>query len=287
VTRGSSRRGFVLGLAASAAACGRRKTISRGIPSRIVSQVVDADEILWDLGEPVRGRVVGVSAMADDRRYATEAHRWPSSVPRVPGAAETLLAAEPDLVIVAEFSAAEVRDLLERSGIRTVVLTGFDGFDDYRRRVRQIAVEAAVPHAAQPLLDRFDARLAEVRAPSGGDRPRAVSWVEGSVAGSGTSFDDVATTAGLTNIAAAQGIVGHRALPLEQVVGWDPEVVVTQCEDEDCGARARALASAAGWSATSAARDGRIVAVPSRLLFSAGWGMVDAARWIARQVRST
>jgi iron complex transport system substrate-binding protein len=280
------RRDFATGAASVLVACGGSKTApSSAVARRIVSQVVDADETLYDLGHDVRRRVVGVSAMADDARYTKWPQRWPSDVPRVAAGSEALLATKPDLVFVAEFSAAEGRALLEASGIRTVVLKGFDGFDDYRRRVSEIGDAVGASTAAEALLRRFDRDLARVSAKPSATPPAALSWVDGNVAGRGTSFDDVATAAGLTNLGAQRGITGHRAVPLEQVVAWDPAIVITQCDDAqagDCERAATTLASSPGWSATRAARDRGIIPVPSRLLYSAGWGMVDTVEWIVR-----
>src|SRR5690606_372695 len=108
-----------LWVVATVGTCGRsgadpQHTSTR--PERIVSQVVTSDEILWELGDEVRARVAGVSIMADDPTYSGVANSWPSSVPRVPGTSEALVAARPDLVIVASFTSPETRALLERSG---------------------------------------------------------------------------------------------------------------------------------------------------------------------------
>jgi ABC-type Fe2+-enterobactin transport system substrate-binding protein len=85
--------------------CGRTeadtKPTLRHRPQRIVSQVVTSDEILWGLGSDVRARVAGVSSMADDPTYSGVAHTWPQTVARIAGTSEALVAASPDLVIVA------------------------------------------------------------------------------------------------------------------------------------------------------------------------------------------
>ena len=68
------RRRFLGALAWGIVACGGAKTDApRGPKARVVSQVVLADEVLWELGPEVHGRVVGVSTMADDARYSTVA----------------------------------------------------------------------------------------------------------------------------------------------------------------------------------------------------------------------
>lgn len=241
-----------------------------------MSQVVDADEILWHLGPEARERVVGISKMADDARYSGIAGVWPDTVDRVPGSSEALLAAKPDLVIVSEFSVAETRALLEASNVPTLVLEGFDGFDDYRRRVSMIGESMHLQDQAKRLVSEFDAKLAELRRRVERSAPAVVSWIEGNVAGTGTTFHDVASAAGLRNLAAEKGVAGHRNVPLEQVVAWDPEAVVTICGTGECEKTAADLAARPGWSATQAARSERIMAIPGPILLSPGRGMLQA-----------
>ena len=89
-------------------------------------------------------------------------------------------------------------------------------------------------------------------------------------------------------MAAEQGLSGHSALSLEQVVAWDPEVLVIACEPLGCDAAERELAARSGLAATRAAREGGVFAVPARHLGSTGAGMLDAAeRLQARRLART
>jgi iron complex transport system substrate-binding protein len=287
MSRRRGGRGSWIWLALALACGGKDKPAATGVPQRIVSQTVDGDETLWALGEDVRARVVGVSKMADDRRYSTVADVWPQSVPRIPGTSEALVAARPDLAIIAEFSAAETRALLHSSGIRTLALEGYDGFEDYRARVRAIATAVGDPQGGAELVAAFDARLREVSSPGTEDAPGVVSWVDGNVPGAATTFDDQATAAGFRNLPAEHGISGHQRVGLEQVVAWDPEFVVVQCGGDDCDARAKAFAAEPGIGSTRAGRTGRIIAIESSVLLSTGAKMVDVVERLRaeREVR--
>lgn len=241
---------------------------------RIASQTVLADEVLWDLGPSVRAHVVAVSPMADDPRYSRVVDRWPAPIPRAAGTSDALLALAPTLVILASFTAAETRTLLEHAGLRTLVLERFDGFDDYRANVRAIAAAVETPAAAEHVIAAFDERLATLRLhPT--ERPRVVSWNEGSVPAAGTTFDDVATAAGYRNLPAEQGRHGHLQISVEQLVAWDPDVLVVPCDAERCPETTAEIAARPGLRATRAARDGMVIGVPSRDLYSTGAGMLD------------
>lgn len=282
------RRRF-LAIALAAAACGSPGVAApTGPKARVVSQVVLADEVLWELGPEVHARVVGVSTMADDPRYSTVAGHWPGEVARVAGSSEDLVALAPDLVVVADFTAVETRALLERLGIPTLHLSGFDGFADYRRHVQTLADALGVPRRGGELVAVFDARLAALHDTfaHAGDAPGIVSWQEGTIAGTHTIFADQAAAAGYRLLAAEHGVVGHQSLALERLVVWDPEYVVVSCTDDDaegCARAEREFATLPGIGATRAARTGGVIAVPSKLLYSTGVAMLDVVELLARR----
>jgi iron complex transport system substrate-binding protein len=260
-------------------ACGERapRAATTDGPPRVASQIVLADEVLWDLGPPVRATVVAVSPMADDPRYSRTAGLWPPEVPRAAATSEALLALAPTLVILATFTAHETRHLLEQAGLHTLVLERFEGFADYRANVRAIAAAVQAPEAGERLISAFDARLASLQIDPP-VRPRVVSWNEGSVPGAGTSFDDVAVAAGFANLPADVGRRGHVQVSLEQLVAWDPDVLVVPCGDLGCADAAAQLVDRPGLGALRAAREGTVIGVPSHELYSVGAGMLDAVQ---------
>lgn len=262
-------------------------TPQRSTARRIVSQVVLADEILWELGPEARRHVVGLSAMADDPRFSRVHGQWPAHVPRIATGSEALVAQRPDLVILASFSSVELRALLERSEIPLLVLSGWAGFDDYRTHVRQIGAAAGTPGRAAELLQELDRALAELP-PMGRDRPTIVSFSAGSVAGSGTTFDDVATRAGYQNLTAARGMEGHGTISMETLLVWDPDVILTSCGATSCdGAPASGALHIVtdpvepGLAASRAAKAGDLLGAPGSLLYSTGAGLVVLTRALA------
>jgi iron complex transport system substrate-binding protein len=267
----------VLGLVALAVPACRPPAPTTTDSTRIVSQVVFADEELWHLGADVRARVVGVSPMADDPRYSDAVGLWPPELPR-PTGAEAIAAQNPDLVVIAEFTADETRALLEQMGVRTLRLEGWAGFDDYRRHLGELAEIVGATAQGAARIATFDAELDALRQRFAiGDRPGIVSWEDGSVAGGGTIFADVAQAAGFLDIAAANGITGHRTVGLESLVAWDPEYIVISCTD-DCPAREREFSTLPGIAATRAGRHAGIVAIPTHHLYSVGFGMLEVVQ---------
>jgi iron complex transport system substrate-binding protein len=248
-------------------------------PSRIISQTLLSDEVLWDLGPEVRARVVAVSRLADDPAFSTLVGRWPASVPRIGGEAEAMLAHEPDLAIVASFNAAETTAMLERARVETLTLDRFSSFEDYRTNVGTLAARVGAEEQGQAIILEFDRELAQIR-----DRPRdrpsatILSWDDGSIAGSGTTFGESCVHAGLENVAATRGFEGHGKIDTETLLSWDPQILIIPCRQGDCGAVAASFAERPGISSTKAAREGRIVAIPAALLYATGHALLDLTR---------
>ncbi len=243
---------------------------------RIASVTVDSDATLWALGPQLRAQVIAVSSLVDDPRYSPIVGTWPDTLPRVSGDAESLVALRPSVVFMAEWSDASGRALLEQSAIGVVVLSGYGGFDDYRARVRTIAGATGAHDEGEALVADFDRALRAVTS-NAGDGASIVSFASGSVAAAGTTFDDEATAAGFVNLPAREGMKGHVEVGLEQIVAWQPEVIVIPCEDS-CAATEAAFADEPGVAATPAAQHHRIVALRGPVLFATGPRMLEVTR---------
>lgn len=250
---------------------------------RIASVTIDSDATLWALGEDVRGNVVAVSALVDDTRYSPIVGTWPSSIPRVKGTSESLLALQPSVAFVAEWSDPAGRALLESASIDVVVLSGYGGFDDYRARVRTIAKAVDAVPQGESLVEEFDKSLAAARS-TAGNGLSIVSYATGNVAAAGTTFADEVEAAGFVNIPSREGLQGHAAVGLEQLVAWQPAAIVIPCED-DCSKTEAAFADRPGVDATPAAKNGRIIAIDGPLLFSTGPRMVEVTAALTARIQ--
>jgi len=259
----------------------------------VLSQTVLGDEILWDLGPAARARVVGVSVMADDPRYCRVAGSWPEQLPRLAATTEGLLARAPDLAIIASYTAPETRALLAANGVRLLELGHNPGFDDYRRDLRALAAAVEAVPVAEAKIAGLDARLATLAARRPSPAPGVVSWGDGYAATGDTSFADIARAAGLDNLPERAGLSGHVPVAMEQLLAWDPAYIVIACpaeraDDPACRAAERDfITSGPGLSATRAAREHGVIAVPARDLASTGDGMLVTAELLQARVLAT
>lgn len=252
-------------------------------PTRIVSVTLLSDELLWDMGDDVRARVVAVSALAEDPRWSTIAGRWPAALPRVTGTAEAILALDPDLVVLADFTADETKAALRGAGVEVLELSHLAGIDDLERNTRELAEAVDASAAADTLVQAWTQRAAGLheRCPD----VKVTVWSEGFVAGEGTTFDDLCDRLGLVDIAAREGVRGHVKVPVESIVAWNPEWFVIPCapEDEAAGCvRAReTFAAQPGIADLAAVQRGQILAVPGRVLDTTGPALFDLADRLA------
>lgn len=280
----------LLALALLLPACEPAAPAPQGPAHRVLSQTVLGDELLWDLGPAARARVVGVSVMADDPRYCRVANLWPAELPRLAATTEGLLARAPDLAVIASYTAPETRALLAANGVRLLELGRSPGFADYRRDLRTLAAAVEATPVAEARIAELDARLAVLAAHRPSPAPGVISWGDGYAATGATSFADIARTAGLDNLPERAGLSGHVPVAMEQLLAWDPAYIVIACpaaraEDPACRAAERDfIASGPGLSATRAAREHGVIAVPARDLASTGEGMLITAELLQARV---
>jgi iron complex transport system substrate-binding protein len=249
-------------------------------PVRIVSQTLASDEILFAVVPP--SRLVGLSTLARDPKYSNVvgeavAHAAPSIE-----SAEDVLRLRPDLVIVATYSHAEVVQTLEATGAPVYRLAHFDDLEGIMATIGQLGEAVGERAAADRVVARMRQRLAAVEARRAGKpRPRVLSYSGGFTAGRGTSFDDIVRRAGGINEAAARGIDKFPKLSAEQVLAWNPEVLVAGALPGEEAAVRRRLATGPGTAETIAARQGRIVILETRTLLAVSQYVVDAVEALA------
>jgi iron complex transport system substrate-binding protein len=101
-------------------------------------------------------------------------------------------------------------------------------------------------------------------------------------AGSKTTFDDIVRYAGGVNVAAERGFSGFPRLSVEQVLAWDPDVIVASAGPGGAADVKAALLANPGIAAARAAKAGRIVILEDRTLLAASHHIVDAVDAMAR-----
>jgi iron complex transport system substrate-binding protein len=249
-------------------------------PRRVASLNLTADELLVEMLPP--GRLVAVTRWADDADMSNVAGRVPASAVRLPRAdLERLVALQPDLVVVSEYTDADFLHLLGKSGLRHHRLAGLETLPGIRAAILDLGEAVGTREAAARLVARFDALLTELaRRLRGAKRPRVLYWADPHTAGAGTAIGSLLEAAGGTNVAAELGLRGIVPLAGEKAFAADPDLfLVTLGSGAEAALRRHPLLSR-----TRAVREGRVVEIPNRLLVTLSDRAADAAWWLASRL---
>ncbi len=178
---------------------------------------------------------------------------------------ESMVALQPDLVIVWSGQEESI-EALEEKGI-PVFGVFIERFEDIHREIAALGELTGTSERAAELLAIAEEELETVRrkiAPVEGeapDPPRVYfMWAQGPLqtAGRNSTVQELIDLAGGTNVAAGSELEGL-LVNLENVLVWNPELIVMWCNDRlgpgDVG-------EMAGWRSLSAVREGRVHELP-------------------------
>ena len=270
----------LLALASSASTASAAGGDAGGPPRRVVSLNLTADEMLVEMLPPER--LVGVTRWADDPEMSNVAGRVPAAAERLPRAdLERLIALRPDLVVVSEYTDADFLRLLEKSGLRHHRLSGLASLAGIRAAITDLGQLVACPGAAARLVARMDAILGELaRRLDGARRPRVLYWSDPHTAGADSALGSLIEAAGAVNVGRELGLRGIVPISGERAFVADPDVVLLTLGSGAAGSLRRHPLL----SRTRAAREGRVVEMPNRLLVALSDRAADACWWLAARL---
>jgi iron complex transport system substrate-binding protein len=247
---------------------------------RVASLNLTADELLVEMLPP--GRLVAVTRWADDASMSNVAGRVPETAVRLPRAdLERLIALDPDLVVVSEYTDADFLRLLEKSGLRDHRLVGLASLEGIRAAILDLGEAVGTPGAAERLVRRFDAVRAELaRRLAGAPRPRVLYWGNPFTAGRDTSFGAFIEEAGGVNVGRELGLEGMAPLAGERAFAARPDFFLVTAGS---GA-AEALKRHPLLSHTGAVEAGRVIEMPNRLLVTLSDHAAEACWWLAARL---
>lgn len=245
---------------------------------RILSLSLVADGILAELAEP--GRVVGTTTWIDPPHPRANAL---AGLPRIDSAEEVerILALRPDVVIVHGWGEPARSARLRQEGLRVVALEEKGDAEALERDIRTVAALLGDPARGESLLARLALRRALLRTATAGRPP--VRGLYLSAAGgafwggaAGTAAHDLLESAAVRDVAAEEGLEGWPQLRTEQLLRWDPDVVVGAegLKVQLCGPGPLEGLRACGPA-------GRVVELPERVVSDPGPLRIEAAEALA------
>ena len=247
-------------------------------PQRVASLNLASDEILADI-LPV-ARLVGVTALVDEVGTSNVAGRIPKSIARFPKVdIERLIALRPDLVVVSEYTDADVLRALRLSGLKVHRMIGLDSLAGFRQALLDLGRAVGEIEAASRLAAEFDERLHAIEVKLlGAPRPTLLYWASGFTAGAQTAFDALIRCGGGENAAARAGILGITPLGAERAYGLDPDWLFIGSHTTT----SREIHEHPLLSMMRAVRAGHIVEMPTELLVALNHHAAASCEFMAR-----
>jgi iron complex transport system substrate-binding protein len=252
-------------------------------PTRIVSLTLATDEVLLALVSP--RRIAALSELADDRRFSNVGAEARAVRGRASGAsAELIVAASPDLVLLAAYTDAATRELLRAVGITLVELRLYGSIAQIEDNILTIGRAVGAPERARSLVHDMERRLSELRGRLRSlGRPRVLYCGRGGfTAGAETSIGEIITLAGGENVATRAGVRGFEKLSREMLVVLDPEVILVSSTGEERRGLKDLLLADPVLKPVAAVRAGRVYALPHSYLNTLSHHIVRAVEATAR-----
>jgi iron complex transport system substrate-binding protein len=250
------------------------------VPRRVASLNLTADEILVEILP--RGRLVAVTRFADEVGTSNIVGRVPVDVVRFPRAdLERLVALAPDLVVVTEFTVADVLRQIEKSGIRWYRMEGLESLAGIREGILSLGRVVGEEPGARALARQYDARLAALdRRLDGVKRPRVLYWANPYTAGAHSTIGAIIEGAGGLNLARTLGVEGIEPLGAERAFVADPDVVLVGAsfESNDTLRQHPLLGK------LRAVREGHVVTMPGELLVTLSHHAAESCWYLASKL---
>lgn len=252
-----------------------------GKPERIVPLTLSASEMLVDLVP--RERIAALHEIAGSRAYSNIRDRI-EGIRLIAPDVEEVIALRPDLVIVASYARQEFLHQLQQATLRVVSFTEFQDVEAILGNILLLGDLVGEPERAEEMVQQARQAIQTVRSaiPRGVVPPRVLSLGEAwTVAGKDTGFHSLLSLAGARNLAAEQGIEGFGTISAEQLVLWDPDLIVVGKEPDSGLSLKQSLRSD---PALASLRDKRIVEIPSPYFSCVSQHIVAGLREIVGEV---
>jgi iron complex transport system substrate-binding protein len=226
-------------------------------PTRVVSINLCTDLMAMDLAPE---SLLAVSPLASDPTSSPLAEQA-RAFRATDGSAEDVFLLEPDLVLAGGYTERATVDLLRRMGIRVEVFAQATSLDDVRTQLERMGHLLDREAKAGAQLDAFDQTIASFGS-AGADDVRVMAYfANGYSLGKGSLVGAVIEAAGLTNVAAEQGLTGGGRVTLEDLVLGAPDLIVTG-ERYSGSSRSEAILDHPALAAATGGRS--VVVIPDR-----------------------
>lgn len=255
-------------------------------PGRIVSMTLGTDEILLSLVHPER--IIAVTHYAIDPTISNVSRQAKIIRHQIKKAGvEQIAALNPDLVLVASYTAVDVVNQLSEIGLTVTRLDTFTSIQGIMENIRTVGRKVLASKKAEEViaemtlrLNRLEESISDIR-----ERPGVLSYSPGGwTAGKETTFNEMVVRAGGRNLAAESGITGHKKLSLETIVMLDPAIIILSAWDEDGADFVGTFRNHPALGQLSAIKRKQVYVFPEKYLTTVSQYIVEATEALARLI---
>lgn len=196
-------------------------------PQRIVSVSIAADEMLINIVTP--NRIAGLTHLADDPGISNIVDAATQVKARVSANVESIVALQPDLVIIPNWQSKELIQMLREVGLPVYVFDSAKTIEQIKDNIKTIATLTGELEAGESLITAMNTKLALVSGAIKDISERKVvvrMSLMGGIGGIGSTFDDVCRYAGVINGCAVAGLSAHAVLAKEQLIAVNPDLLI-------------------------------------------------------------
>lgn len=258
-------------------------------PKRIVSLSIATDEMLMELVSVER--IAALTYLADDSSISNIKEEAKLVQNKIRANAETVIALQPDLVLIADWHPVELVQVMREAGLPVYVFKSARSIEQVKQNIADIARIVGEPEKGADLITRMDSSLAKISAKvkSIPEKDRQITARFSNMGGSGgigSTFDDICKYAGVKNAAAIAGLDINGTLTKEQLVQINPDFLLLPTWDytgkKDTYQYKEEVQRDPALQTVKAVLKSRLLQVPDRYLFCTSQNIVKGVFGVAQ-----
>ncbi|NIK86873.1 iron complex transport system substrate-binding protein [Rhizomicrobium palustre] len=209
-------------------------------PQRVVSTFLCTDEYVFRLLP--KERIAALSYEAVDRHPVVSTIADAAlGLPVIRPSTETVMAKNPDLVVMYAGTNPRLHQNLQRLGVQILDVPWANSLTEIRQITLMLGDELGAPGKAKALVAEMDVRVARAKAAAPHPPVSAILYEPQGYAQVQGVTDEVLRLAGIVNAAPPNALTRAGQLPVEAVIATAPELLILGGEEKSGSARAYAV----------------------------------------------
>lgn len=258
-------------------------------PQKIVSLSVSTDEVLMAL--VAAERIAALTYLADDSGISNIAEQAKAIAKRVRANSESIIALQPDLVLIPDWQPQAFIQTLRDSGVPVYVYKSPTNIDEVKDSIIAIAHAVGEVEAGKQLVAEMDRQLAQIKEkvrqiPVGSQKVVIRYTLLGGSGGKGSTFEDICRHAGVVDGAAFAGLGMNEVMSKEQIISVNPDIILLPLWDytgkTDMKKFGEEVQHDPSLQAVKAVRSKQLIAVPDSYLSSTSQYIVLGVQAVAK-----